>query len=92
MGLRDWTLGISEARARWLIDWMMKTVEAKAVDLADLTGIGSTGFRYGTTRLPAAFLGTDLCVDLGGWISGSCASSMVDALPVQNVCRNAGRE
>ena len=48
IGLRDWTLGISEARARWLIDWMMKTVEAKAVDLADLTAVlGRLAFAMG---------------------------------------------
>ena len=57
IGLRDWTLGISEARARWLIDWMMKTVEAKAVDLADLTAVlGRLAFAMGPLDFLRPFL------------------------------------
>ena len=57
IGLRDWTLGISKARARWRIDWMMKTVEAKAVDLADLTAVlGRLAFAMGPLDFLRPFL------------------------------------
>ena len=57
IGLRDWTLGISEARARWPINWMMKAVEEKAVDSADLTAVlGRLAFAKGPLDALRPFL------------------------------------
>ena len=88
----NWTLGISESRARWVREWLEARLAEMTVDLEDLCAVlGRLSFAMGPHRPSEAFRGADLRVVGGGRPERADAPPLVDGLSLQGHPGELGR-